>query len=497
MPLAAVHPMCKVATLRPAGHRFSFRFHSRPKMSIRFAFLTETGEVMEAEAIKAWEDLLAVTPRHVREAVADLVRSGAEPLSDEFYERMMRSERASPFLDQERVQKRLRASLRRWMTDLFDLHADLKQGIRRQIEVGVVHARIRLPIDLIPAGIRILKRGIRRRLDFAALEPGERLLALVYVSDLLHLADGLMNQAYFQDAQDVARNDEAYRLVTQKRSASFERARQRAALSEWAEALLLSAWGQPSPKHLVRLRDSEFGIWIHHKGRTMFGPSLEFQSLLDSIDTMDTSLLPHLNDPADGRGRNDATIAAVKHLLDLIRFKLNELFDRVDNQDDGLDIETQLPDRRYLPAILASEMRAHQASGRTCCLLMIEIGMPALKGTSGSGARSRMLQVAVNTLVDCARTSDHLFRYDDQRFLLIAVECDRARATQLANTIAEELRNALQTGNIQGLWTPVDSTIAIGIAEYDRHPDYQYLIQRAETALGEASTTGRARIAFA
>lgn len=452
---------------------------------------------MAAEAVRAWEDLLAVTPRHVREAVSELVRHGAEPLTDEFYERMMRAERATPFLDQERVQKRLRASLRRWMTELFDVDIDLRQAVQRQIEVGAVHARIRLPIDLIPAGIRILKRGIRRRLDFAALEPGDRLLALVYVSDLLHLADGLMNQAYFQDTQDVVRNDEAYRLVTQKRSASFERARQRAALSEWAESLLLSAWSHPAPRALARLRDSEFGIWLHHKGRTLFGKSDELESLLEAIETMDTGLLPHLQDPSPERGRNEVTIAAIKQLLDLIRFRLNDLFDRVDNQDDGLDIETQLPDRRYLPAILASEMRAHRDSGRPCCLLMVQIEMPTLKGPPGSGTRSRMLQVAVNTLVDCARTSDHLFRYDDLRFLLIAVECDRARATLLANTIAEELRNALQTGNVQGSWMPVESSIAIGIAEYDRHPDYQYLIQRAETALAEASATGRARIAHA
>ena len=80
---------------------------------------------------------------------------------------------------------------------------------------------------------------------------------------------------------------------------------------------------------------------------------------------------------------------------------------------------------------------------------------------------------------------------------MIAVECDRAKATALANAITEELRNALQAGNVQGSWTPVQSSIAIGIAEYDRHPDYQHLIQRAEAALAEASTSSRARIVCA
>lgn len=457
--------------------------------------MVDTSEVMEAESVKAWQDVLVATPLPVRRVVAEVVKDGAPALTDEFYDRMLRNERARNFLDQEQVSKRLRASLRRWMTELFDTEADMQQTIRRQVEVGAVHARIRLPIDLIPAGIRVLKRGIRRRIDFTALDAGERLLALVYVSDLLHLADGLMNQAYFHDAQDVVRNDEAYRLVTQKRSASFERARQRAALSEWAETLLLSVW-QQRPRALTGLRDSEFGIWMHHKGQMLFGQSDDFRSILDSIRTMDEQLLPSLLDSVQQRERAEAAIDAIKQLLDLIRFKLNELFDHSIAQDDGLDIETQLPDRRYLPAILGSEMRAHQTSGKGCCVLLIEVQLPSFKGAAASGSRSRMLQAAVATLADCIRTSDHLFRFDEQRFLLVAVECDRAKATRLANTICEELRNTLQSGNVQGHWTPVPSDVCIGIAEFDRHPDYQYLIQRAETALAEARGAGRTRIAF-
>jgi Protoglobin len=187
-------------------------------MTIKPTPTFDLSDAMATEAARAWQDLLAVTPPKVRQVVADVVRDGAVTLTEEFYARMLRSERATHFLDQERVQKRLMASLQRWMTDLFEVEVDLEVAIGRQIEVGVVHARIRLPIDLIPAGIRILKRGIRRRIDFAPLDTSDRLLALVYVSDLLHLADGLMNQAYFHDAQEVVRNDEAYRLVMQKRS---------------------------------------------------------------------------------------------------------------------------------------------------------------------------------------------------------------------------------------------------------------------------------------
>ena len=80
-----------------------------------------TGAVaeMETEAVRAWQGLYSVTPRHVREAVSVVVKEGAETLTEEFYDRMQKNPRTTGFLDQERVQQRLRASLRRWMTELF------------------------------------------------------------------------------------------------------------------------------------------------------------------------------------------------------------------------------------------------------------------------------------------------------------------------------------------------------------------------------------------
>jgi len=452
----------------------------------------------EEEALRAWRDLFAVTPLSVREAVAVAARDGADVLSDEFYERMLQHRRALAFLDQERVQTRLRASMRRWLIELFSTldEDDLAQAIPRQIEVGVMHARIRLPIDLITAGFRVLKKGLRRRIDFTALDAHERNLALIYVSDLLHLVDSLMTQAYLRDAQNVVRNDEAYRLVTQKRSASHERAKQRAALSEWAETLLIQALHRQPGAALGRLRDSEFGVWMHHKGRVMFESLPDYQELLDSIDTMDNVLLPKLLQKPMPDASLDTVIGSVKGSLDLIRLKLNGLFEAISSPDEGLDEETQLLDRRYLPAILAREMQAHASNQRVFCLLLVDVSFPGLKGFETAGMRGRLLQAAVNTLVDCVRTTDHLFRFDEHRFLVVAVETSRGKAGELGNRIMEQLRHALQSGNHLGSWKPVTPGVAVGVAEYDRHPDYQWLVQRVENALAQANQTPKTRIAY-
>ncbi|GLS12914.1 GGDEF domain-containing protein [Hydrogenophaga electricum] len=465
----------------------------------RMSGVLEAG-AMEDESIRAWADLFKVTALPIREVVAQVVREGAEVLTEEFYERMMQNPRSAGFLDQERVQKRLKASLRRWMTELFATLDDTAIGaaIQRQIEVGIVHARIRLPIDLIPAGIRVLKRGIRRRIDFAPLNGDERLAAMIYVSDLLHLADGLMNHAYLQDAQEVARNDEAFRQISQKHSSLEERSRQRAALAEWTETLLLSTWASTGTPALPRLRDSEFGIWVHHKGSIMFEGADDLRDVVDSIERMDGVFLPRLQAALAQREPAEAVVGTIKSQIDLIRYKLNDLFDHHLGQDDGLDLETRLPDRRYLPAVLSREMRTHQASSRPLCLALIEVDFPTLQETAMSGARSRLLQTAATTLSAHIRTIDHLFRYDDQRFLLIAIECPRSRTAEMVAGLTESLRHAVHAGNVQGSWTPVPMLVSAGVAEFDRHPDYQYFIQRVETALAEASGRHhRSRVAFA
>lgn len=452
----------------------------------------------EAEAFRAWMDLFTVTPLSVREAIAVAARDGADALADEFYERMMLRTRAHAFLDQESVQTRLRASMRRWLIELFATldEDDLIKAIPRQIEVGVMHARIRLPIDLITAGFRVLKKGLRRRIDFTALDSHERYQALMYVSDLLHLVDSLMTQAYLRDAQEVVRNDEAYRRVTRKRSAAYERAKQRAALSEWAEGLLIDMLHQRPGIVPQRLRDSEFGVWMHHKGRVMFESLPDYQDLLTSIDTLDNVLLPKLMSDTTSEGFHEAVIGSVKGSLDLIRLKLNGLFEAITNPDEGLDEETQLLDRRYLPAILAREMQAHANNQLVFCLLLVNISFPSLKGLETAGMRARLLQAAVNTLQDCVRTTDHVFRFDEHRFLVIAVETSRGKAGELGNRIMEELRHALQSGHHQGTWKPVTPGVAVGVAEYDRHPDYQWLIQRAENALAQALQASRSRLAY-
>lgn len=450
---------------------------------------------IEAESKRAWLDVLKVTSRRVRQAVALVVKDGAETLTDEFYQRMQQDWRAAAFLDQQQVQTRLRGSLRRWMVELFSAQEDedLPKVIKRQVEIGVVHARIRLPVDLISAGMRLIKRGIRRRIEFAPLDDAERLMANTFVSDLLHLSDSLMTHAYIRDIKDAVRHDEAFRQIMQSKSSAFEQARQRAALAEWVETLVMSVWEGVRP--LPRLRDSIFGIWVHHKGAMIFDHVRGYPEFMLSIDILDNTLIPRL-EAAQKRPDTETALAAVKDLLGMLRMQLGEMFDLLSVRDDGMDRETQAADRRYLPAILSREINSHQQSGRAFCLLLVDIRLEGLQGDAMNSARSRVMQSSAHLVADSLRTTDHLFRYSDSSFMVVAVETARERAATMAMGIADRLRQSLTAGQVSGFVVPIEPRVSIGIAEYDNHPDYQYFIQRAELALAE-SVSGRRQVRIA
>ena len=76
------------------------------------------------------------------------------------------------------------------------------------------------------------------------------------------------------------------------------------------------------------------------------------------------------------------------------------------------------------------------------------------------------------------------------------MRCDLRRA-RMAHRVAEEVSAALQAFNRQGHWTPIQTGVCIGVAEYDRHPDYMYFLQRAEAALQVAKAQGPDQVAFA
>jgi diguanylate cyclase len=109
----------------------------------------------------------------------------------------------------------------------------------------------------------------------------------------------------------------------------------------------------------------------------------------------------------------------------------------------------------------------------------------------GHAAGDAALRHVADYLLANVRSSDFVFRYGGEEFLIVFCETD----LRAAQSIAERICRNLAQESIQ---LPDGSTVAltasIGVAPFEGHPDYEFLLQTADTALYQAKNSGRNRV---
>ena len=127
--------------------------------------------------------------------------------------------------------------------------------------------------------------------------------------------------------------------------------------------------------------------------------------------------------------------------------------------------------------------------GKSFAVLLIDLDhFKRLNDEHGHDVGDLALQHAAGIISSCIRAGDFLFRYGGEEFLLVLAEVDQT----IALRIAEFIRKRLESNPISvSKEKKLTITASIGLAIYDGHPDYQYLISAADKALYEAKRLGR------
>ncbi|MGM1327957.1 GGDEF domain-containing protein, partial [Klebsiella michiganensis] len=100
----------------------------------------------------------------------------------------------------------------------------------------------------------------------------------------------------------------------------------------------------------------------------------------------------------------------------------------------------------------------------------------------------RAIKHVAELLSDNIRSSDYIFRYGGEEFLLVLVETGAAEAF----TILERLRKKIsQLAFSVGADNEISITASIGYAVHTGHPDYNLLLRDADSALYVAKRDGR------
>lgn len=436
-----------------------------------------------------WRAVLAGTTPEALRLLADIAARDADDFAAVFYARLSTDPKAAPFLDSETVDDRLRLALRRWIVELLaeTTLGRVEQTIEAQRRIGSLHSRVRVRMEHVLGGARLIKQALAGSLAASGVAIEIRAAAFEAGSTLIDLAMEAMAGEYSSARDTATRTDEAYRSFAATMNMALEREKQRAALVDWVnrflrETMLTRSGGAP-----VAVGRSPFGLWIRHKAAALFSDGPELPEIIESMRRIDETLLPACTSTADAelRGGVAAVLAEVGH----VTASLEAMFEHLVQMEAGRDVLTRLLNRRFLPTILSREIDLARAYGQSFAVLLVDVDhFKSINDRFGHPTGDRVLQTVAEVLSGTVRGGDFVFRYGGEEFLIVAVEVDEERA----RAIAEKLRAgvAAETIGLAGGGT-LNTTISIGVAVHDGHPDFQRLVERADHALYRAKQAGR------
>lgn len=446
---------------------------------------------LSASNAQAWQAVYSSVDAYTRGQVAAVVSDSANELVDAFYSTLLADAEAGPRLSHEIVSTRLHKGMKGWLKGLLCVReqGDIAALMATQKKVGEVHARVHIPIHLVMAGARILKNEIAQRLRASDLDGMAASIATQYVCNLFDLAIEQMSRAFMLDINRGARNDEAYRLFALGQNISTERERQRAALLEWSQAVLIGLHYRAPEQVLPRLAASEFGLWLQHKGGVLFESAPALGQIIEAVARLDDVVLPRLL-----QGSPESLPDQVRELQELvarIKHLLNGLFDMVAEIESGSDPLTNVLNRRFLPSVIGREILIATREHSTFSVLLLDIDhFKAINDSHGHAGGDQVLRQFAEVVHQSCRSSDFVFRYGGEEFLVVLVDTAREAALAAAEKLGAEIRRHAfaipEAGSLR-------ITASIGVATFDGHPDYAYLIDRADKALYQAKQAGRDR----
>ncbi|MGO5000338.1 diguanylate cyclase [Oceanisphaera sp. W20_SRM_FM3] len=435
---------------------------------------------------RQWHLILSNYDEGMRARVRELVLAHAHELAEDFYSQMMQQPAAQEFLAHEVVHQRLHASMVRWLDQVFSLQTPeaIPDAVARQFEVGKVHARINLPINLVSAGARLHKQRLLEYITQIWHTPAEWLHAALYVQEVMDVSIELMSLAYVTNADRKSRAAEAYRLHTLSLNLAVERERQRAAVLDWSHELMFALHSGESV--LKGLSRSEFGLWFHHQAITVFDGAAEIKQIEQVLLYIDGELLPTM------RYQSELLIekmAKLQQEVKAIIYFMTTMFDRYIELEQGRDTLTRLLDRRFLPAVMNREVQLAKRCNGVFSVVLFDIDhFKAINDNHGHEGGDLVLQQVANLIASSVRSSDFVFRYGGEELLVVLVEVAAEQALAIAETIRLKLiNNPLQLAGEK----TVSVTMSGGVATFDGHPDYEHLINRADKALYQAKAMNR------
>ncbi|HAN8300136.1 TPA: diguanylate cyclase DosC, partial [Escherichia coli] len=158
----------------------------------------------------------------------------------------------------------------------------------------------------------------------------------------------------------------------------------------------------------------------------------------------------------------------------------------------GMDVLTKLLNRRFLPTIFKREIAHANRTGTPLSVLIIDVDkFKEINDTWGHNTGDEILRKVSQAFYDNVRSSDYVFRYGGDEFIIVLTEASENETLRTAERIRSRVeKTKLKAANGED----IALSLSIGAAMFNGHPDYERLIQIADEALYIAKRRGRNRV---
>lgn len=155
------------------------------------------------------------------------------------------------------------------------------------------------------------------------------------------------------------------------------------------------------------------------------------------------------------------------------------------------DALTGARNRSTFDETLDREIRLSQRHGQDLALLVVDIDhFKKVNDTYGHSVGDDALKAVADTLHNCIRTTDMLFRYGGEEFVIFLTNSDCEKSFVIADRILESVRDI----DLQVMGQALDLSVSIGLTCLDTHDTRESLFGRADEAMYSAKNEGRDQI---
>ncbi|NQD37380.1 GGDEF domain-containing protein [Permianibacter sp. IMCC34836] len=189
-------------------------------------------------------------------------------------------------------------------------------------------------------------------------------------------------------------------------------------------------------------------------------------------------------------GEGDLTV--LESTMSLLGYPLrNALLYRDAIQAARQDALTGVGNRAALEQTLATELGLATRHGSRFSLLLLDLDhFKTINDSYGHAAGDETLRIVARRMQELTRTTDSVFRYGGEEFVILLRNTD----VNSAAILAERLRAAVECAPVRCNDTDINVTISSGLTGYVQGANASQLLEQADRALYRAKQDGRNRV---